>query len=69
MKGSEALIRAIANVGGEIPATKIEEWLGQLVKADLLEMDSREDDNAYYYKLTESAIKFLEKKGVEINIK
>lgn len=66
MKGSEALIRAIANAGGEIPATKIENWLDQLVKADLLEMVSREDDSVYYYKLTEPAIKFLEKKGVVV---
>ncbi len=66
MKGSEAIIRAIANVGGEISATKIENWLEQLVKADLLKMNSREDDNVFYYKLTESAIRFLEKKGVEV---
>ncbi|GAA0347908.1 hypothetical protein GCM10008931_44000 [Oceanobacillus oncorhynchi subsp. oncorhynchi] len=66
MKGSEAIIRAIANVGGEIPAIKIDNWLEQLVNADLLEMDSREDDNVYYYKLTESAINFLEKKGVGV---
>ncbi|MEN2464941.1 hypothetical protein [Ornithinibacillus sp. JPR2-1] len=45
---------------------QIENWLGQLVNAQLLEQESRDDDNIFYYKLTEPAKEFLRRKGVDI---
>lgn len=64
MKSSEALLRAIAAAGGEIPATQIETWMSQLIEADLLETETRDDKEVFYYKLTEKSIEFLKKKGV-----
>jgi hypothetical protein len=67
MKGSEALLRAIASAGGGIPAVQLEIWVGQLVEANLLEKESREDDDqVFYYHLTERSREFLRKKGVDI---
>lgn len=64
MKGSEALLRAITAAGGEIPATQLETWFSQLVKAGLLETETRDDKQVFYYKLTPAAVEFLKKKGV-----
>lgn len=36
MKGSEAILRAMHQVGGEIPATQFDTWLGQLSQLGLL---------------------------------
>lgn len=67
MKGSEALLRAIASEGGEVPAIRVEEWLGQLHKAGFLEPVQKEDKNVFYWKLSEKSKAFLKKKGVEVN--
>ncbi|XJZ25967.1 hypothetical protein ACF5W4_11195 [Bacillota bacterium Lsc_1132] len=61
MKASEALLRAIASEGGQIDGPKMDEWLGQLLKAGLLE---KAPD--FKYKLTEPAVRFLQKKGVNV---
>jgi len=61
MKGSEAILRAIANEGGTIDAFRLEEWIVMLLKAGLIEKGER-----FTYHLTEPAKQFLRKKGVEI---
>jgi len=66
MKGSEALLRAIANVGESIPAIQFDLWISQLLKAELLEKETREDNDVFHYRLSEKAKVFLRKKGVEI---
>ncbi len=64
MKGSEALLRAIANEGGQINALQLDEWLGKLLAAGFLNKNSTEDN--FYYELTDKSKEFLRKKGVEI---
>lgn len=66
MKGSEALLRAIATEGGEVPAIRIEEWMATLHKAGFLEAVQKEDNNVFYWKLSEKSKSFLKKKGVEV---
>lgn len=66
MRGSEALLRAIAGVGGDIPATQFDSWLSQLLKAGLLEKDVRDDHHVFHYRLTRKAKVFLRSKGVEL---
>jgi len=61
MKGSEALLRAIAAAGGTIEGAQLDVWLSQLVKADLVKIAPD-----FTYELTETAKIFLRKKGVEI---
>jgi hypothetical protein len=52
-------------VGGEIPATQFDTWLGQLSQLGLLEQVTKDDDkHVYYYRFTDSAIQFLAKKGI-----
>ncbi|MEC5305261.1 hypothetical protein [Bacillus thuringiensis] len=65
MKGSEAILRAMHHVGGEIPATQFDTWLGKLSQLGLLEQVTKDDEHVYYYRLTDSARQFLVKKGVE----
>ncbi|HDR4861595.1 TPA: hypothetical protein QCR61_003891 [Bacillus cereus] len=64
MKGSEAILRAMHRVGGEIPATQFDTWLGQLSQLGLLEQVTKDDEHVYYYRLTDGAKQFLAKKGV-----
>lgn len=64
MKGSEAILRAIYQVGGEIPATQFDTWLGQLSQLGLLEQVTKDDKHVYYYRLTDNARQFLAKKAV-----
>ncbi|PEL75448.1 hypothetical protein CN603_13005 [Bacillus toyonensis] len=52
-------------VGGEIPATQFDTWLGQLSQLGLLEPVTKGDEQVYYYRLTDNARQFLAKKGVE----
>lgn len=66
MTGSEALLRAIANVGESVPAIQFDLWISQLLKAGLLEKEIREDSEVFHYKLTEKSKIFLRKKGVDI---
>lgn len=66
MKGSEALLRAIASAGGDVSSLQFDRWISQLLKAGLLEKDVREDDDPFHYKLTEKSKIFLRKKGVNI---
>lgn len=61
MKASEALLRAIAAEGGKVDGPKMDEWLGQLLKAGFLEMT---DD--FTYQLTEPAVRWLKGKGVNV---
>ncbi|MDA2014171.1 hypothetical protein PDM95_00830 [Bacillus cereus] len=49
MKGSEAILRAMHQVGGEIPATQFDTWLGQLSQLGLLEQVMKDDKHVYYY--------------------
>ncbi|WP_157829916.1 hypothetical protein [Bacillus sp. SN10] len=65
MKGSEAILRAMHQVGGKIPATQFDTWLGQLSQLGLLEQVTKDDKHVYYYQLTDSAKQFLAKKGVK----
>ncbi|MDM8362483.1 hypothetical protein ACS4JF_05080 [Bacillus thuringiensis] len=51
-------------VGGEIPATQFDTWLGQLSQLGLLEQVTKDDKHVYYYRLTDNARQFLAKKGV-----
>lgn len=67
MKASEALLRAIASNGNEIPAVQLDQWFGELEKARLITRVIKDDKNVFYWKLTDAAIAFLKKKGVEIN--
>ena len=60
MKGSEAMLRAIAAAGGSISATQFDEWMGQLLKAGFVQFGME----PFTYELTEQARKFLEKKGI-----
>lgn len=64
MKGSEAILRAMHQVGGEIPAAHFDMWLGQLSQLGLLEQVTKDDNHVYYYRLTDNARQFLAKKGV-----
>lgn len=64
MKSSEAIIRAIANEGGRIPAVQFDKWLGQLVAAGFLQKETIKDE--FYYSLTDPAKEFLRKKGVRL---
>ncbi|TKH79740.1 hypothetical protein [Bacillus cereus] len=64
MKGSEVILRAMHQVGGEIPATQFDTWLGQLSQLGLLEQVTKDDKHVYYYRLTDNARQFLAKKGV-----
>lgn len=66
MKGSEALLRAIANEGCSIPSIQFDIWITQLIKAGLLDKEVRDDKNLFHYKLTKKAKVFLRKKGVTI---
>ncbi|PED02959.1 hypothetical protein CN423_19330 [Bacillus cereus] len=52
-------------VGGEIPATQFDTWLGQLSQLGLLEQVTKDDKHVYYYQLTDNARQFLAKKGVK----
>jgi hypothetical protein len=61
MKGSEALLRAIAAAGGTIEAAQFDVWLGQLVEANLVKTAP-----GFKYELTEPAKEFLRKKGVNV---
>ncbi|WP_142311579.1 hypothetical protein [Bacillus toyonensis] len=65
MKDSDAILRAMHLVGGEIPATQFDTWLGQLSQLGLLEPVTKGDEQVYYYRLTDNARQFLAKKGVE----
>lgn len=65
MKGSEAILRAMHQAGGEILATQFDTWLGQLSQMGLPEQVTKDDNQVFYYRLKDSAIKFLAKKGVE----
>jgi Mn-dependent DtxR family transcriptional regulator len=62
MKASEALLRAIAAEGGKISGPTMDDWLGKLIKAGFLEKAPE-----FSYKLTENAVKWLDKKGVKVN--
>lgn len=64
MKGSEAILRAMHQVGGEIPATQFDTWLGQLSELGLLEQVTKDDKHVYYYRLMNNARQFLSKKGI-----
>ncbi|MDZ5608579.1 hypothetical protein U2I54_16130 [Bacillus pseudomycoides] len=64
MKGSEAILRALHQAGGEIPATQFDTWLGQLSQMGLLEQVTKDDKQVFYYRLTDHARQFLAKKGV-----
>jgi len=64
MKSSEALLRAIANEGGQINALQLDEWLGKLLAAGLLGKKATED--SFYYELTDKSKVYLRKKGVKI---
>ncbi|MEH7459597.1 hypothetical protein V7183_21000 [Bacillus sp. JJ1127] len=64
MKGSEAILRAMHQAGGEIPATQFDTWLGLLSQLGLLEQVTKDDNQVFYYWLTDSAKQFLAKKGV-----
>ena len=64
MKSSEAILRAIANEKGRIPAVKFDEWIGQLIAAGLLEKETIKE--SFYYRLTNKSVSYLRKKGVEI---
>lgn len=61
MKASEALLRAIASEGGQIDGPTMDAWLGKLLKAGFIE---KAPD--FSYKLTDSAVKWLGTKGVEV---
>lgn len=65
MKGSEAILRAMHQAGGEIPATQFDTWLGELSQLGLLEQVTKDDKHVCYYRLTDSARQFLTKKGVK----
>ena len=62
MKASEALLRCIASVGGTISGTQLDEWLGQLLKAGLIQKGTQ----PFTYELTDTAKGFLKKKGVTL---
>jgi hypothetical protein len=62
MKGSEALLRAIAAAGGTIDAEQFDIWLGQLLKAGLIQ----KGEAPFTYELTAAAKGFLRKKGVDV---
>lgn len=62
MKGSEALLRAIAANGGMLGPAQLDEWLGQLLKAGLI----TKGEAPFTYELTAAARGFLQKKGVNI---
>lgn len=66
MKGSEAILRAIAASGGEVSAIQIEEWVAQLYKTGWIESVQKEDANVFYWKLSDKSRELLKKKGVEI---
>lgn len=66
MKGSEALLRAIASAGGEIPATQLDVWMGKLVDSKFVSKEVRDDGEVFYYSLTEKSKLFLRKKGVKV---
>lgn len=61
MKGSEALLRAIASEGGTIDGTQLDVWLGKLHKAGFLE----KGDN-FTWVLSDKAKTFLKSKGVNV---
>ncbi|PGO54929.1 hypothetical protein [Bacillus cereus] len=46
-------------VGGEIPATQFDTWLGQLSHLGLLEQVTKDDKHVYYFRLTDNAKQFL----------
>ncbi|MGS0530670.1 hypothetical protein ACU80C_11990 [Bacillus mycoides] len=59
-------MRAMHQVGGDIPATQFDTWLGQLSQLGLLEQVTKNDDkHVYYYRLMDNAKQFLVKKGVQ----
>ncbi len=66
MKGSEALLRAIANVGESVPAVQFDLWVTQLLKAKLIKTEVRDDKDVFHYKLTEKSKNYLRGKGVNI---
>lgn len=66
MKGSEALLRAIASVGAGIPAVRLDDWMSQLLKAGFIKRETRNDEYVFHYELTEKAKIFLRKKGVDV---
>lgn len=62
MKSSEAILRAIAANGGSLGPAQLDEWLGQLFKAGLIE----KGEDPFTYNLTDTAKGFLLKKGVTV---
>lgn len=64
MKSSEALLRAIANVGDRISAVQFDDWLGKLFTAGFIKKEI--DNGLFYYRLTETAKHLLRKKGVDV---
>ncbi|MCR9040923.1 hypothetical protein QRX25_10550 [Bacillus sp. L381] len=63
MKGSEALLRAIAAEGGTIAAVRLNEWMKMLQGSGLVKASMNQDDNLFYWELTDKAKAFLKKKG------
>lgn len=63
MKGSEALLRAIAAEGGTVAAVRLDEWMKLLQKSGFVKAQMNQDDNLFYWELTDKAKIFLEKKG------
>ncbi|MFJ5716548.1 hypothetical protein [Neobacillus sp. NPDC093127] len=62
MKGSEALLRAIAAAGGTISGTQLDEWMAQLLKAGFI----KKGETPFTYELTDVSKNFLKKKGVDV---
>ncbi|MDU0154011.1 hypothetical protein [Bacillus cabrialesii] len=63
MKGSEALLRAIAAEGGTVASVRLDEWMKLLQKSGFVKARMNQDDNLFYWELTDKAKIFLEKKG------
>jgi DNA-binding PadR family transcriptional regulator len=66
MKGSEAILRAVANEGGKIAAVQVDTWVGLLVKAGFLDIEAQEEGDVFYYQLTPKAKQLLRSKGVKV---
>ncbi|MCY9334093.1 hypothetical protein MOF01_07975 [Bacillus spizizenii] len=63
MKGSEALLRAIAAEGGTVAAVRLDEWMKMLQKSGFVNARMNQDDNLFYWELTDKAKVLLKKKG------